>query len=504
MASETPDGSGIEGMRSVSPFARYVAERLRDELFKLIDVGCAGGVAPGWRQFGDRLAAVAFDANADEIVRLAAAEPNPNIRYVCGFLTLPVDHPLRVHLGRRYTDQAYWHAWVDKRLSYDRTQDVRAAKAAGRAPSSIDDYFHKDVLTRDWNPFPLSGYDLDYQRAFQTIEATPEQIAAALADSAPDKPIYLPAYLAAIGFEDADFLKIDVDGPDFDVLRSANSLLERPGLLGVAVEVCFYGSHDANDNSFHNMDRLMRQKGFDLFGLSVRKYASAALPIRYWDVHPSMTVEGRPVQGDAIYIRDLSSRARRPEAAAVSDEKLAKLAALFSLFTLQDQAAEVLIVHRERLSRLFDIEHGLDLLAAEIQPYEPVILNFRDYETAFAEDDERFYDEYGKKNAWHQRILDLANTAPRERDRALADRERLQAERDRLEMERDAARRAADEARRDLEAQQQAVREAQAEALARRHERDEAWGRAASIEGSTVWRATAPLRKLLGALRRSG
>jgi hypothetical protein len=490
MVSETPAGSGIEGMRDVSRFARYVAEHLKAEQFKLVDVGCAGGVAPGWRQFGDRLAAIGFDANLEEIEKLRASEPNPNLRYVPGFLTLPEDHPLRVHLGRRYTDQAYWHMWVDKRLSYDRTEEIRAAKAQGRAPRSIDNYFHDYVLTRDWSPFPQGGFDLDYERAFQSVEPTPQQTAAALKDEAPDKQIYLPAYLAATGFNDADFLKIDVDGPDFDILRSANSLMERPGLLAAAIEVSFYGSHDANDNSFHNIDRLMRQKGFDLFGLSVRKYASAALPIRYWDVHPSMTIEGRPVQGDAIYIRDFASRARRAEAAAVSDEKLAKAAAVFSLFTLQDQAAEMLIVHRERLSKLFDVDHALDLLTEEIQPYEPRLLGFRNYEAAFTADDERFYDEYGKKNAWHQRILSLANTAPEERDAAI--------------LERDAARAERDEARAALRAEEEALRDAKARAEQARRERDEAWGRAASIEGSTVWRFTAPLRKLLGALRRGG
>jgi hypothetical protein len=492
MVSETPAGSGIEGMRDVSPFARYVAEHLKDEQFKLVDVGCAGGVAPGWRQFGDRLAAIGFDANLDEIETLRAREPNANIRYVPGYLTLPEGHPLREHLGRRYSDQAYWHLWVDKRLSYDRTQEVRAARAEGREPVGIDAYFHDHVLARDWNPFPLSGFDLDYQRAFETVDATPEQAAEAVRDGPPDREIYLPAYLKGAGFEDADFLKIDVDGPDFDVLRSANSMMEKPGLLGVAVEVSFYGSHDANDNTFHNVDRLMRQKGFDLFGLSVRKYASAALPIRYWDVHPSMTVEGRPVQGDAIYIRDLSSRARRAEAAAVSDDKLAKAAALFSLFTLQDQAAELLIVHRERLSRMMDVEHALDLLAVEIQPYEQAVLNFRQYEAAFAADDERFYDEYGKKNAWHQRILDLANTAPAERDLAIAERDAALAERDEARLQ-------AEEAQRDAQARLAELAERERQA---RRDADAAQARAAAIETSTSWKLTASLRRVLALLRR--
>ena len=99
-------GSGIEGMRGDSAFARHVAERLQAEPFKLIDIGCAGGVAPGWRTFGAKLAALGFDADAGEVARLNAVESNPQISYVPGYVTLPEGHPLREHLGRRHSDRA--------------------------------------------------------------------------------------------------------------------------------------------------------------------------------------------------------------------------------------------------------------------------------------------------------------------------------------------------------------------------------------------------------------
>ena len=43
---------------------------------------------------------------------------------------------------------------------------------------------------------------------------------------------------------------------------------------------------------------------------------------------------------------------------------------------------------RERLSKLLDVDHALDLLTEEIQPYEPRLLGFRNYEAAFTADDE--------------------------------------------------------------------------------------------------------------------
>jgi hypothetical protein len=470
-------GSGIEGLRPDSGFARLVGMSLKSETFKLVDVGCAGGLPSGWRTFGDRLAAIGFDAEGPEVDRLNAAEQNPLVRYVAGFIGLPEGHPLKVRIGAK----AYWHIWVDKRLSYERSHAIRADKAAGRTPADIDSYFRTDVLGQDWSPFPVQGFDLDYARTFEVFEPTQAEAAASLADQTPNRVIHLPAFIKGSGFDDADFLKIDIDGPDYEVLRSATGLLARPSLLGVALEVCFYGSHDANDNSFHNMDRLMREKGFELYGLSVRTYGNAALPLPYLDVHPSMSANGRPLQGDAIYIRDLASRARQDMAAGLSDEKLAKTAALFALFSLPDVAAEMLTVHRHRLSRLFDVDDALDLLAADVQQDDPPPpMSYRDYMAAWESEAPRFFDQYTKRNDWFQGLMQTARAAPAletERAALVEERDALQARLAQIE-----PRHADVEARglHDLER----LRQAEAELTA--------------LKASKSWLITAPLRRLIG------
>jgi hypothetical protein len=43
-------------------FAAHVSNRLKETRFTVIDVGCAGGIAPAWRVFGNGLRTVAFDA----------------------------------------------------------------------------------------------------------------------------------------------------------------------------------------------------------------------------------------------------------------------------------------------------------------------------------------------------------------------------------------------------------------------------------------------------------
>ncbi|HEY0418054.1 MAG TPA: hypothetical protein VGC80_00900 [Acetobacteraceae bacterium] len=60
-------------------FARHVAEQLGGEEFRLLDVGCSGGLHPSWRAFGSRLRAWGFDPDAAECARLAALEALPGV-----------------------------------------------------------------------------------------------------------------------------------------------------------------------------------------------------------------------------------------------------------------------------------------------------------------------------------------------------------------------------------------------------------------------------------------
>src|SRR5436190_10185036 len=76
-----------------TPFLSLVAASLRQERFTLVDVGCAGGLEPLWRGFGNRLRAVGFDAIVDEVERLKREETAPDIHYIAGFTDLRADHP---------------------------------------------------------------------------------------------------------------------------------------------------------------------------------------------------------------------------------------------------------------------------------------------------------------------------------------------------------------------------------------------------------------------------
>jgi hypothetical protein len=343
----------MDGLGRPTRFANLVGRSLQREAFMLLDVGCSSGIDAGWRSFGSRLSAYGFDPNIAECRRLASMETNSNVRYIPAFVDVPRDHPFvqkkadRPHFGR--------NPW--NRLSVARSIEI----IAGDANS-------------------LSESERTRLNLWQKAE---------LAD--PLKPVYLINFLDENNISDIDFIKIDVDGADFGILSSLDSCFETHHVLGVGLEVNFVGSDAETDHTFHNTDRFMRSQGFDLFGLSVRRYSNKSLPAKYLYFRPDQSESGRPLQGDALYMRDAASPEMSVLAGGLSDEKLAKLAAIFSLFQLPDCAAEVLLRFRPTISRVVDVDQSLDLLAEQAQMDLGRNLSYRNYMAAYEANSPIFY-----------------------------------------------------------------------------------------------------------------
>jgi hypothetical protein len=178
------------------------------------------------------------------------------------------------------------------------------------------------------------------------------------------------------------------------------------GLIAVQLEVMFIGSDSDLQHTFHNTDRFMRRQGFELFDLEVRHYSARALPGRYVWPTPAETTFGRPFMGEAYYALDPA--APNGGRHMLSPEKLAKLAATFSLWHVPDAAAELLLAKRAELDPLLAVEQALDALAAQVQPFRRRPRSYADYLAEFEKDSPAFYRREGDISlqerlaaAWH-------------------------------------------------------------------------------------------------------
>ncbi len=341
----------MEGAATHAPVLSYLAEAVAGSEFVLVDIGCSGGIDQVWRRFGRRLRAVAIDPNLVEIDRLRGIESHSGVEYLAAFAGLPPDHPFAIRKG----DRSNWGCNPWDRLSVARSLEILKARELSNAEKTAANLWPETELVD----------------AAQTI--------------------VVPDYLRARRITSVDFLKIDIDGKDFDVLNSFDEALDGLGVLGLGLEVNFFGSDRDTDHTLHNTDRFLKARGYELFNLTIRRYAGAALPSHYLFTFPAQSEFGRPLQGDALYVRDLGNPEYATFAGRLPPARLLNLVCIFAAFNLPDCAAEIAVRYREQLSALCDVEHVLDLLAAQVQGNVEKPLTYCEYMERFETQDAMFY-----------------------------------------------------------------------------------------------------------------
>jgi hypothetical protein len=340
----------MEGTATYVPVIGYLCETLRDSEFMLVDIGCSGGIDSVWRGFGPRLRALAIDPNIAEIERLKGVETHLGIRYLAAFARLPANHPFALqNAGRGYWGRSPW-----ERLSVVKSLEIMKSGAK------------------------LSNCEMLGANLWSEMQLSKEAVV-------------IPSYLRDGGIHSVDFLKIDIDGADFEILNSFDLALDTLGILGLGIEVNYFGSTCDTDHTFHNVDRFMKGHGFELFGLTNNRYSTVSLPSRYLWHLPGRSEFGRPLQGDAVYIRDLGSHEYDEFTARLPTTKLLKLICIFAAFNLPDCAAEVALRFGDRLGSLCDLDRVLDLLAAQAQGPTETPLSYREYIRRFEAHDPMFF-----------------------------------------------------------------------------------------------------------------
>ena len=346
----------MEGLEISAPILGYVAENAAPGgTFMVVDVGCSGGIHPVWRGFGKRLKALGVDPNISEIQRLQKAETQEGVEYLNAFAGIAPDHPFAIRKqGRGEWNRSPWN-----RLSVFKSQQIIEAKAAELTTD-------QKTAANLWDRVELANKT-----------AT----------------VILPDYLRQRAIADFDFLKIDIDGKDFDVLNSFDEALKDFSVLGVGIEVNFFGSELDTDNTFHNIDRFLKSRGFELFNLSLRRYSTGDLPSKYTYHLPAATEFGRLLQGDAVYMRDLGAEMNEALARALGAQKLLNLVCLFACFNLPDCAAEVLVKYRDVIAPAASVDTLLDRLTAQAQPGVEQPLSYADWMNRFETEDRMFFRE---------------------------------------------------------------------------------------------------------------
>lgn len=254
-----------------------------DDPLTIVDVGARGGIESHWRVFGKNLRAIAFEPDKAECDRLNALNDGVN--------NLP--------------------------FALSRAGGVRNLHVADHLASSSFHPNNQDFVGR------FTNHDM--------VKIT---------SVVPVETVTLANALESVGVRRVDFVKLDVEGAELEVLEGAGRFLD--DTIGIVSEVRFT-RRLSGCPTFSDLDRYCEARGFELFDIDVYRQSRKALP--YPLLYDYRDQKNRPVDGpntqgqtlwgDALYFRD------RPSL---------KAACLFEIFGMNDCAAEALVaIGREDL-----------------------------------------------------------------------------------------------------------------------------------------------------------
>lgn len=299
-------------IRNVIPYPKlpkaFASFGLDFGAFKLVDVGCKGGIDRAWFTLGSSLKAIGFDPLVEEIEYLERKNSNNNIIYKNGFIVSSIN-------DGQNSDPIY--SGLCERSSFS---------LACKIANYNSQHFSADSKL------------LMSQNRWKLDEA-----------------------LENFNFSDPDFIKVDTNGHNFNVLQGALSSLKNA--IGVLVKVQFHGAATSESCTFSNIDNFMRSQGYTLFDLEAHRYSKGALPTPFIHDIFAQTVSGQILWGDALYLKDMVSQPiNKKTPSTLTPEKVLKLAFLFEFFKLSDCAAELLQekkgflgINNDQLTALLDV-----------------------------------------------------------------------------------------------------------------------------------------------------
>jgi FkbM family methyltransferase len=301
------------GFNRKAEFTKWVVSAgLLTEPFVLIDVGVQGGENIRWRALGDHLAVHGFDPIGE--VAQTLTEEN------------------------RGRSNRHYHYM-----------------ALGDADGERAFYFNSA------NPTASSMYR---QGAGRFEVETVEQVRMV--------PIRrLDSLLAEGVIPKADFVKIDVEGFEKDVLLGARDLL-RAGVLGLQTETNFAVSPSYPKGHFATLAELALENHLLVFDVAFNRIPRAsyqrALVRKGLEPISELDALGRPATVDVLFSRDLIDEVDHPDnyqgpCRPFSVSQLIKSMIIFELHALNDVALDTAERFAERLGAHLDVDRAVQLLA---------------------------------------------------------------------------------------------------------------------------------------------
>ncbi|MFN3077829.1 MAG: FkbM family methyltransferase [Alphaproteobacteria bacterium] len=192
--------------------------------------------------------------------------------------------------------------------------------------------------------------------------------------------IRLDTFVARENVHHMDFLKVDVEGAELEVMRGARQSMSDMGVLCIQTEL-WWDPVMKGQPTFAELDTFIRDAGFRFYDLSLHRQPRTTLPVgrlggaydpatRSVRLRYDQAPYGQATTGDALYFRDPVGERREGwthKTLEWTDERLLRLCGLLDIFDYGDCAIEVLEEFRDQLSQRFDVDALIDAMTPSVE-----------------------------------------------------------------------------------------------------------------------------------------
>ena len=191
-----------------------------------------------------------------------------------------------------------------------------------------------------------------------------------------------------------NFLKLDTEGAELDILQGANLTLSDPRLFGILSEYRFHPEINGSP-TFWELDKFLQSQGFRLFDIGTNFQSRREMPypgitdyfLPNGERFYAYTEHGQVMDGDALYFRDLLLEQNHSIAEALNPLDILKFAAFLEIYHHNDAAAELIIKYREEINAIVDFNALLNELTPDILgeklSYDQYIVSYFHRDTTF-------------------------------------------------------------------------------------------------------------------------
>jgi FkbM family methyltransferase len=288
------------------PFTKWVvAERLLHEPFVVIDVGCQGGEHPRWKHLGDLVDFYGFDAISEVVEGLK-----------------------RENAGRK--NRSYFNIGLGN-------EDGRRRFFVHADAFSSSFYGAGDGAEGNTSGITRGSREVDI-RKLDTLFAEKR----------------IPA---------ADYIKLDCEGFEPEILTGARSYLAKSGILCVTAETNFGTSPVYLRTHFQAINEILIEHRLLVFDLNFVHTPRATY---------TEALTKRPTTFDFVFCRDFVAEKDHPhhffdlrsEEPEPPVDKIIKAMINFELHGLMDCAVDLAARFREKLQERLDVDEAVELLLA--------------------------------------------------------------------------------------------------------------------------------------------